>query len=70
MTATGKKLPDILLKIKSNIDELTHKYSIIRRIIEDLLCVCYFNNIENLIESVISEEFHLDMQACVTTVRI
>ena len=63
MTATGKKLPDILPNIKSNIDELTHKYSIIRRIIEELLCVCYFNDIENLIQSVISEEFHLDMQA-------
>lgn len=63
MIATGKKLPDILPNIKSNIDELTHKYSIIRRIIEELLCVCYFNDIENLIQSVISEEFHLDMQA-------
>ena len=63
MIATGKKLPDILPNIKSIIDELTHKYSIIRRIIEELLCVCYFNDIENLIQSVISEEFHLDMQA-------
>ena len=63
MIATGKKLPDILPNIKSNIDELTHKYSIIRQIIEELLCVCYFNDIENLIQSVISEEFHLDMQA-------
>ena len=61
MIATGKELPDILLKIKLDIDELTHKYSTIRRIIEELLCACYFNNIENLIESIISKEFDWDM---------
>ena len=53
--ATGKELTDTLLKIKSKIDELPYNYSIITGTIKELLCVCYFNNIENLIESIISK---------------
>ena len=45
MIATGKKLLDILLKIKLDIDKLTHKYFTIGGIIKELLCACYFNNI-------------------------
>ena len=63
MIVTGKELPDILLKIKLNIYKLTHKCSIIRENIEELLCAYYFNNIENLIDSIISKEFHWHMQA-------
>ena len=61
--AIGKELTYTLLKIKSKIDVLPYNYSIITGIIKELLCACYFNNIENLIESIISKEFHCDMQA-------
>lgn len=63
ITATGKELTDTLLKIKSKIDEMPYNYFIIIGTIKELPCVCYFNNIENLIESIISKEFHYDMQA-------
>ena len=62
MIATGKGLPEILLKIKSKVDNLTHLYSIIRRIVEEVLCACYIDDIESLIEATISREFHWDMQ--------
>lgn len=42
---------------------MTHKYSIIKKIIKELLRACHYNNIENLTESIISKEFHWDMRA-------
>ena len=63
MIATGKELPEILLKIKLNIDNQTQLYFIIKGIIEELLCTCYFDNIENLTEAIITREFCWDMQA-------
>ena len=63
MIAMRKELAQIVLKIKSNINDLTQLYSIVRGIIEELLCACYFDNIQNLIEATVSREFHWEMQA-------
>lgn len=57
MITTRKELPYILLKIKSNNDDLTHLYFVVRGIIEELPCACYFDNTENLIEAIISRDF-------------
>ena len=43
--ATGKELPQIPLRMKCNIEDLTQLYRIVRGIIEELLRACYFDNI-------------------------
>ena len=48
MTMAGKKFPDKLVKIKSNIDNLNKTHTKITEIIDELLGSCYFDNIENL----------------------
>lgn len=63
MIATRKELPEIKFKTETSIDNLTHLYSIITGIIEELVCSCYFDNIENLVEAIINREFHWDIQA-------
>ena len=58
MITTGKKLPDKLVKIKLNIDNLSKTYTKISGIINELLGSCYFNNIESLLESIFDKTLH------------
>ena len=60
---TGKYLPDKLVKIKSNIDNLNKTYTKISEIIDERLGSCYSNNVENLTESIFHKILHWAMQA-------
>ena len=58
MIATGKELPDKLVKIKLNIDNLNETYTKVNGIIDEILGSCYFNNIESLLESIFNKTLH------------
>ena len=63
MIATGKELPDKLVKICLNIDNLKETYTKTSEIIDELLGSCYFNKIGNLLETIFVKALLLYMRA-------
>ena len=63
MIATGKELPDKLVKICLNIDNLKETYTKTSEIIDELLGSCYFNKIGNLLKTIFVKALLLYMRA-------
>ena len=58
MMQTQKSVPEPTIKMNKIIKTLTVIYYEITDILEDLLCGCYFEDVESIIGAIMTQDYH------------
>ena len=58
MIETGKNVPDPTHEMKKIIKTLTIIYDKITDILEELICVCYFDDVKSIVKAIKTKEYN------------
>ena len=62
MRETGKEVPEPIFEMEKVLRTLLDIYDKITIILEELLCGCYFDNVESIVEVILTKHYYFEQQ--------